>query len=253
MKKSDDGLKIDILDIFGDDWAKPSTPVSPPASVEPTAKIIEEVAPPPVEIPIEPPEVKFNDPGIPLDVPKEEPIAEEVPVAAEPIAPPAVEENPPAEAVIEAPSVPPEVLEFFSGYDEFRKIVLDELKDSAGIKKTCVMLVRTFELAREKYPEIFRNANWDENGNLLEDGSLDPKRVFLNKSALEPAQADMILDTALITLLNLRLQSVEKGLGVDVRNKTRSRMKKWLTDEIQTAGNQSRDPTSLKRLNHYLL
>jgi hypothetical protein len=115
------------------------------------------------------------------------------------------------------------------------------------------MLVRTFELAREKYPEIFRNANWDESGNLLEDGSLDPKRVVLNKGSLEPAQADMILDTALITLLNLRLQSIEKGLGVDVRNKTRSRMKKWLAEEIQTAGNQSRDPTPLKRLNHYLL
>ncbi len=252
MKKSDDGLKIDILDIFGDDWAKPAVPVGGPAAVDPVAKIAEEAAPQ-VESPAEPPETQFNDPGIVVETPQVEPVAEEVPPAAEPVEPIAAAENPPAEAVVEVPSVPPAVLEFFQGYDEFRKIVLDELNDSAGHKKTCVMLVRTFELAREKYPEIFRNANWDENGNLLEDGSLDPKRVVLNKGALEPAQADMILDTALITLLNLRLQSIEKGLGVEVRNKTRSRMKKWLADEIQRTGNQNRDLTSLKRLNHYLL
>ena len=56
--------------------------------------------------------------------------------------------------------------EFLMLYDEFRNIILFELKDLVGEKKALTMLSRTVELAREQFPEIFRKTNWDPNGNL---------------------------------------------------------------------------------------
>src|SRR5579872_7326616 len=46
MKKSDDELKIDILDIFGDDWTKPSVS---PAPVEAAVPAPAPVEPPPAD------------------------------------------------------------------------------------------------------------------------------------------------------------------------------------------------------------
>src|SRR6202044_104857 len=97
--------------------------------------------------------------------------------------------------------------DLFIAFDQFRQIFMEELKDLAGPRKTGVMLVKTFEAAREKHQEVFRNANWDAGGNLLEDGSLNVQKMLDNKNALDQKQADIILDTALSFLLSLRLQA----------------------------------------------
>ncbi|HXL73578.1 MAG TPA: hypothetical protein VN963_08145 [bacterium] len=129
---------------------------------------------------------------------------------------------------------------------------MEELKDSVGLKKTCGMLVKTFEDARQKFPDVFRNANWNTGGNLLEDGSLNVSRMLENRSALDTKQADMILDTALNSLLNLRLQAIEKGLGADAAHIIKERLKKWADEGSQKEGFGIHDPKILKRLGDYL-
>jgi hypothetical protein len=143
--------------------------------------------------------------------------------------------------------------EFLMLYDEFRNIIVYELKDLVGEKKTLTMLGRTVELARSKYPEIFRNVNWDSAGNLLEDGSMDGHRIIENKKVLDPNKADEVVDAALSGLLRLRLQAVEKGLGPGLRNKVRARMYQWISEKTQKAANEGRDGGNLKRLSSYVV
>jgi hypothetical protein len=142
--------------------------------------------------------------------------------------------------------------EFLMLYDEYRNIIAHELKDLVGEKKTNTMLGRTVELAREKFPEIFRNANWDEAGNLLENGTVDSQRIIDNKNALDPQKADTVVDAALSVLLNLRLQAVEKGLGTGLKNKVRARMYQWINEKIQRAGQEGKDVANLKRLSNFV-
>jgi hypothetical protein len=142
--------------------------------------------------------------------------------------------------------------EFFMLYDEFRQIIAYELKDLVGDKKTNTMLERTVELARGKYPEIFRNANWDAEGNLLENGSVDSQRIIENKNAIEPQKADIVVDAALSTLLNLRLQAVEKGLGAGLKNKVRAHLYQWINEKIQKTIREGKNPSSLRRLSSYV-
>ena len=143
-------------------------------------------------------------------------------------------------------------LEFLMLYDEFRNIIIYELKDLVGEKKTFTMLTRTVELAREKYPMIFRNANWNADGNLLEDGGVDSHRLVENKNALDPQKADETMDMALSSLLKLRLQAVEKGLGTGLKNKIRARMYQWISEKNQKAAKEGKESAILKRLNSYV-
>lgn len=143
-------------------------------------------------------------------------------------------------------------LEFLMLYDEFRNIIIYELKDLVGEKKTFTMLTRTVEMAREKYPMIFRNANWNAEGNLLEDGGVDSHRLLENKNALDSPKADETMDMALSSLLKLRLQAVEKGLGTGLKNKIRARMYQWISEKTQKAANEGKDSAVLKRLNGYV-
>lgn len=142
--------------------------------------------------------------------------------------------------------------EFLMLYDEFRNIILYELKDLVGEKKTFTMLGRTVEMAREKFPEIFRNANWDSAGNLLEDGSVDSQRLIENKNVLDPQRADGVLDTALASLLKLRLQAVEKGLGTGLKNKVRAHLYQWISEKTQKAVREGKNAENLKRLSGYV-
>jgi hypothetical protein len=176
-------------------------------------------------------------------------------VPVEPTPPPPIEVEAPATPV-SAPSGPnPEEVarlqkerEFLLLYDQYRVILLHELTDLTGERKAKTMLARTVELARNKHPEIFRNANWDAEGNLLDDGSLDEIRMLQNKSSLDPAQADSVQDLALGALYELRMQAVEKGLGVGLREKIRSRYCLWLTDRRDKAALSNPDVRSYDRL-----
>lgn len=143
--------------------------------------------------------------------------------------------------------------EFLMIYDEFRGIVVHELKDLVGEKKTYKMLERTVELAREKFPEVFRNANWDSSGNLLEDGSLDSQRLIENKSSLESSKSKTIFDLALGTLLSLRLQAIEKGLGTGMKNKVRARLYHWINDKIEKEHLASKNTEDLNRLKNFVV
>ena len=221
----------------------PVPPASPPMSTEAESPVPE----PPADSPID-----FNAPIAP-------PFMGINPVAADP-----VQENQatPSETS-ESPALPdPQKVEelkklqadyeFLMLYDEFRNIIAHELTDLVGEKKTFTMLGRTVELARTKYPEVFRNANWDAAGNLLEDGSVDSQRVIENKNAMDPAKADLVLDTALFSLLNLRLQAVEKGLGTGLKNKVRAHLYQWISEKGQKADREGKDPAILRRLNGYV-
>ena len=138
--------------------------------------------------------------------------------------------------------------EFLMLYEEYRAILFRELNDLVGEKKTKTMLERTFELSRSKYPEIFRNANWDSKGNLLDDGSLDSQRMVENKNALDPAKSDMAIDAALSHLLGLRLQAIEKGLGAGFKNKVRARLYFWINEKNEKAIKEGKEAFVLKRL-----
>ncbi len=172
---------------------------------------------------------------------------------------PAAEAVPPQPAENQAPPIDAEELkrlqaehEFLMLYDEFRNIIVYELKDLVGEKKTFTMLGRTVELAREKFPEIFRNANWDSSGNLLEDGSVDSQRLIENKNALDPQKAGGVMDTALSSLLKLRLQAVEKGLGTGLKNKVRAHLYQWISEKTQKAVRDGKNAENLKRLSGYV-
>lgn len=238
----------------------PEIPIVPvteaPAPVpEITIPEIPEIPLAEAEVPL--PTVDFNAPMAPPfmgpapkapSAPGTEPVPStaEAPVAAAPEVP--------------APAAPdPEVLrklqadhEFLMLYDEFRNIIAHELKDLVGDRKTKTMLGRTVELAREKFPEVFRNANWDSAGNLLEDGSMDGQRLIDNKNALDPGKADTVLDAALSVLLNLRLQAVEKGLGTGLKNKIRAHMIQWVHERTQKTAGEGKDISILQRLQSYV-
>jgi hypothetical protein len=250
MQKPDEELKLNIDEIFGADWAagpESQTADLSVASVEPQLseenktnsdiKFNDLSNKPTVEPMVLVVKSNNNSSGFPVDSVKTEP------VEVKPIVLTEKTEGEPTEA--ESPSIIVkagttgtgfEPQDFFIAYDRFREIFLEELKDSVGPKKTCVMLVKTFEAAREKHPEVFRNANWDASGNLLEDGSLNAQRMLDNKNLLDQKQAEIILDTALALLLNFRLQAVEKGLGSECSTRIRTHLKKWSYDESQKDG-----------------
>jgi len=105
---------------------------------------------------------------------------------------------------------------FLSAFDEFRLILFYKVSPIVGEKATRTMLVRSFEKARERFPDAFKNANWDDKGNLLEDGNLNEAKILENLSDVSPPKALAQLKEALRALLHLRLSAVQKGLGPQV-------------------------------------
>jgi len=210
--------------------------------------VLEESAPPANEPVVESP-IDFNAPILPPFVPKT--ISNESSgTTFEKFSVPEQETNLTNEGELERVR---NEYEFLMVYDEFRGIIIHELKDLVGEKKTYKMLERTVELAREKFPEVFRNANWDSSGNLLEDGSLDSQRLIENKSLLESAKAKTGFDLALGTLLSLRLQAIEKGLGAGMKNKVRARLYHWINDKIEKEHLASKNTEDLNRLKNFVV
>jgi hypothetical protein len=267
MRKPDEELKLNIDEIFGADWAAGSESPTADLSIAPVESQLSEENETDSDI-------KFNDLS---NKPTVEPMVlvvnsnnnafrfpvDSVKTESAEVKPSALAEKTAGEPTeSELPSIIvkagttgtiSEPQDFFTAYDHFREIFMEELKDSVGPKKTCVMLVKTFEAAREKHPEVFRNANWDASGNLLEDGSLNPERMLDNKSLLDQKQAEIILDTALALLLNFRLQAVAKGLGPEFSTRIRTHLKKWAYEESQKDGYGKNNPKILRRLSNYLL
>lgn len=267
MRKPDEELKLNIDEIFGADWVAGSesqtadlsmAPVESQLSEEnktnPDIKFNDLSNKPPVEPMVLVVKSSNNGFNFPADSDKTGTTEAKTNAFAEKTDGELAEAEPPS-LIVKAGTTGTisEPQDFFIAYDHFREIFLEELKDSVGPKKTCVMLVKTFEAAREKHPEVFRNANWDANGNLLEDGSLNALRMLDNKNALDQKQAEIILDTALALLLNFRLQAVEKGLGSEFSTRIRTHLKTWAYEESQKDGYGKNNPQILRRLSNYLL
>lgn len=205
--------------------------------------------PEPSEVPTADSPIDFNAPiALPFIGPAQTPAIEPLSPAAEE---PGVQSHPDQQKAEDINKLQAEH-EFLMLYDEFRDIIAHELRDLVGEKKTYTMLARTVELARGKYPEVFRNANWDKDGNLLENGSVDSHRILENKNAMDPQKADAVIDAALSALINLRLQAVEKGLGTGLKNKVRARLIQWLNEKTKKTVQEGKDTSYLKRLNNYL-
>lgn len=213
-----------------------------------------------VEAPAPEPEAPAAQAEVPVEAPAP-PVGEidfSQPMAAPFMAPGVAPASTPAAAPVEVSSeeslkLVQKEYEFLLLYDEFRNIIIHELRDLVGEKKTFKMLERTVELVREKYPEIFRNANWDAAGNLLQDGSLDSQRLIENKNGLDPTKANAVFDAGLGTLLSLRLQAVEKGLGTGMKNKVRARLYQWINEKAERASQANKEADDLNRLKSFVV
>jgi len=287
MKKPEDDLKLDINEIFGGDWTEgvkaPSEPPlpSPPPSVLPES--LDESAS----------DIKFNDEaGAPVPEPvvitviskthrsmASSSTDSEIPVDLDSGGQTTEVPSKPAGLVIRQPGTSgkgigaltagegssivmkpgvsarkePSAEDLVGAYDRFRLILLEELKSTIDVKKISMMLVKTFEAARESHPEIFRNANWDASGNLIEDGSLNVRKVIENRDVLDPKQADVILDNALLFLFNLRMQAVEKALGPEYGGRIKNQVRQWIAAEVPKNGFGKNDPRVLQHLGNFLL
>ncbi len=227
--------------------SRPTSP--PPASIhEEDLGVVPEEPLAPVPAPPEPPK-----PAVDFDAPMPMPFSHAAP-------PPTAEPATPSASADEAPVETPQATtaedlarlkrdhEFLNLYDEFRNILFLELNPLVGERKSKTMLSRSVELAMPKFPDVLRKANWDMEGNLIDDGRLDDQRLLENRNTLDPAFADSTLNAALGTLLSLRLQAVEKGLGTGMKSKVRSRMVQWISEKIEKTLKQSGDIQNLYRL-----
>ncbi len=283
MKKPDDDLKLDINEIFGGDWTKmpeaePTMPEAPPSilpeSIEDvpgtdikfndeTSSSISE----PVVITVISKVHRTNDKEAETEtLAKDEPPKKaSVQVSGsslllqpgvsgsgtnEPV-------NVSGSSLVMKPGVSarkePTFEDFINAYDRFRSIFFEELKNTIDVRKISNMFVKTFEAARERHLDVLRNTNWDSSGNLLEDGSLNVQRMLDNKNALDPKQAEVMVDNALLFLFNLRIQAVEKGLGPEYGGRVKSQIRKWIEMESKKEGSGKSDPRVLQHLSNFLL
>jgi len=219
----------------------PVPPSEAPVAIEETAPEVEVAAPQAVE-------AAAADSSAGLDIDFSQPMSAPFLPSTTPAVPASV-----AVSAEESLKQVQKEYEFLLLYDEFRNIIIHELKDLVGEKKTFKMLERTVELTREKYPEIFRNANWDAAGNLLQDGSLDSQRLVENKNALDPSKANAVFDAGLGTLLSLRLQALEKGLGTGMKNKVRARLYQWINEKVERASQANKEVDDLTRLKSFVV
>lgn len=107
--------------------------------------------------------------------------------------------------------------------DETRKAMFTYLAPLIGIKASTNMLSKTVEKARAKAPVLLKDANWKSDGALREDGSVDPERIARNVSALPAASRVDDFLNGLRELVQLRIKTVEAGLGAHTAGELRGR------------------------------
>jgi len=118
-----------------------------------------------------------------------------------------------AAPTVDESQLPRKCLEIVETYEEFRLILYYKLAPVVGEKATKTMLTKSFEKAREQFADILKGGNWDDKGQLLEDGGLNPKKIVENLSRVAPSEVRAKLEESLKILLHLRLSAVQKGLG----------------------------------------
>jgi len=105
------------------------------------------------------------------------------------------------------------VVDIAQAYDEVRKIIYAELMASCGEKACNAMLLKTLEKAAFGN-FVFKNTNWDSEGNLKEDGAIDMERLVRNIRGLGPnVRLKTEMEEGLTGLLFNRLKAIKLGLG----------------------------------------
>ncbi len=108
---------------------------------------------------------------------------------------------------------PARALEFF---EEIRKAFLSELEPKIDMKALENMMLRTLEKTAACHT-LLKNTNWDPEGNLRLNGTIDTARFIKNIQACTDENGpDAVMAESLSSLLYLRLNSVKQGLGPDV-------------------------------------
>jgi hypothetical protein len=245
----DDELKIDISDLFGDDLAEARAAIQS-AEVTP---LMDEAG----SVPVTPrPDESLNVSSLEMEKEGEASAASSPIDFDAPMPRPFSTESPQtvdAGVLIGKESAQQLqrhqiALEYFIGYEEYRSQIFMDLAPLVGERKANTMLARTVELARTRHPEVFKNANWDWEGNLIDTGFLDSQRMTENHSTLPLDRADAMFDQALYHLMDVRLKAVEKGLGTGMRSKVKARILGWIEEKIQQAIAGGRDPEVFRRL-----
>ncbi len=101
-------------------------------------------------------------------------------------------------------------------YEQLRDVLYFKLAPIVGDKATKTMLVRSVEKVNAKFPDIFKNANFNDKGGLVDGGELNAKKIIDNKSKLDVAKGYDRMLLSFKTLLEFRLLAVQKGLGQGV-------------------------------------
>ncbi len=101
-------------------------------------------------------------------------------------------------------------------YEQLRDVLYFKLAPIVGEKATKTMLARSVDKVIAKFPDIFKNVNFDDKGNLMDGGELSAKKVLENKDKLDISNGYDRLIQALKMLLEFRLLAVQKGLGQGV-------------------------------------
>jgi len=122
---------------------------------------------------------------------------------------------------------------FCSMIEETRTIMFSFLVPLIGIKATNNMLNKSVEKARDKAPVVLKDANWQMDGTLREDGSIDAERVLKNIAALAPSTRVDDYLAGLRELVGLRLRAVEAGLGAGAGADLKARLSAARADLVR--------------------
>lgn len=248
-----DDLKIDLSDIFGGVLTQEQKKAIEEKVAAHQQQQEEQELPSASTVSLQQETIDFNAPIPRPFSTKLEEKPEVAPQAAEPTETPA---SPSEEQEAAAPT--PEELEeqrrlnemqaYIENYESLRGVFLRELSEIVGEKKVYAMFERTYEAAREKYPQVLRNANWDDDGNLLEGGALNGMRIYQNKKKIDAEHPDQVIDVALEALLQLRLGAVEKALGTGMRSLMKTRLVEEIRRREKSTGASGTSPVFYRRL-----
>lgn len=118
---------------------------------------------------------------------------------------------------------PVKVAEFF---EEIRKAIVSELEPKIDRKALENMMLRTLEKTAACHA-MLKNTNWDPEGNLRLNGTIDMARFIKNVQACADKNGpDAVMAEAFTALLYSRLNSIKQGLGPDVYSVLKEKLHK---------------------------
>jgi len=97
--------------------------------------------------------------------------------------------------------------------DELRNILMSSISE----KTVNNMMLRSLEKTALIHP-VLKNTNWDSDGKLKEDGSVDFERFMKNIEQTGNEKIEMVF-SAMMELLMMRLKAVKSGTGVENYNR----------------------------------